>query len=222
MSYVTEIPGMGSGGASNMSMTMTTDMAMKILKRVGDLTTVETHVDAPKITVPPGSPFGAMIKGSVAKSSVARTGTTKMDRHFGVHDVTGAGSTFSGAFGGISFPSHPIHIGDSWDVSMDMGKLMGAVGQGVSSSGKIKMTYTLTGIRQVEGKSVALLSESVDSTNPMNAMGQSVTMHMKGKGTSSIDVATGMFRSSKVVMEISVAMQGHNLVQHMTQSLDRQ
>jgi hypothetical protein len=211
----------GAGSPFNMSMTMSIDM--KAISRNGDLTTIETHAGAPKIDAPAGSPFAGAMKSQMAKGEKGESATIQIDRHFGMHNVTGKASSMSNAFGGMSFPTHALRIGDSWVTSVDLSKVMGAMGGGVGApaGGKLNIKNRLTAIRQINGATIAMIATSTDTSMPIGAGGQSMTMHLTGQGSCSIDVATGMFQSMTMPMDMSMAAQGQTFNMHMNESMTR-
>lgn len=212
----------GAGGAGKppkaMDMGMNTSMAIRVVKRSGDVTTIETKMSEPKMT---GSLAGMAGGNNALKGG--KTSTSTIDRHFHIASVGGAGAQLSGAFGNLAFPNRPLRVGDTWTETVDLAKVMGAMGggMGASGAGKLPMKFRLVRIERQGGEPVAVLAVTSDSTMNIRPMNQPMTLHMIIRGSNTVDISTGMYRDSSMVMDMDMAFQGKPMKQHMVEKMTR-
>ncbi len=205
----------GQMGNSGMSMTTNT----KVLSFEKGFYKLENTPSNVKMT-------GAMSSGNAGKT-MEKPSIMYMDQHF-KPKLAGNGSAgmaqmmsgMNNAYAGITFPSKPIKIGETWTNSIDMGQAMGAAAKaapGMKSSGKMNMTYKLL---KVEGNSVLIglnISGSVNMSmagaqgQPGGASGFKMSMTFSGTGTSSIEKNTGIPIGSNTKMTIKSNFGGKDM-----------
>jgi hypothetical protein len=113
---------------------------------------------------------------------------------------------FQQGFQGL--PEGPVSPGESWEMGIDMPMAMGTA--------RAQFVYTLDGVDEVEGGTVARMSLvgeiealEADPSNPMAAM-----MQMQGgamSGSVSFDLTRGIVLGSDVTTNMNVAMMGEEV-----------
>ena len=181
---------------------------------------------------------GGMGNSDKVKKGMEKTTTMYVDKHFKPKmesanqspDMQKMMSGMNSAFSGVTFPSKPVKIGESWTNSIDMGAIMGAAAkgqkgaEGMKSSGKVNLTYKLL---KADAGSVTIgmsISGTVNMSMaggkgaPGGPQGMKIAMTMSGGGTSSMERATGtpLNSSTKITMQMNFAGQPMNLVQTIT------
>jgi hypothetical protein len=200
-----------------MTMGTSSDITMKVVKRQGDVTTIESTVGDSKVT---GSMAAQM--GNLAKSMSGKKVESQVGTDFKVRGQSAGQSPFTGALGNLSFPNHPVHVGESWTQSISLSKMMGAMGGGASSGGDLPFTFTFKGVENRGGEKVAVLAIAANSATPMKLMGQSVEIHLNLHGSALIDLASGMYRDTRMVGDIEFGAKAQGTMkQHMEESLTR-
>ena len=164
---------------------------------------------------------GGMGKNDEVKKAMSKPTIVYMDKHFkpkmaantsaGMQQMMGG---MNNAMAGITFPTKPVKIGETWTSSLDMGQMMGAAAKGQSgaaglkSTGKLTTTYKLL---KVDG-STFTIGITMGGTVNMNmaggkggAQGMKMAMNMSGGGTSTMERNTGIPVSStmKTTMQMS-------------------
>jgi hypothetical protein len=181
---------------------------------------------------------GGMGNAGQMKKAMEKTTTLYVDKHFKpkmdnanqAPDMQKMMSGMNSAFSGVTFPSKPVKIGDSWTNTIDMGALMSAATkgqkatQGMKSNGKVNLTYKLL---KADAGSVTIglsingtvnMSMAGGNGVPGGPQGMKMSMSMSGGGTSSMERATGtpLNSSTKINMQMSFAGQPMNIVQSVT------
>jgi len=186
---------------------------------------METKIVNVTSTAPAGSPAAAgaeagakMMKGK----SVQMTINDLYEPQGAKGMPMGLDSMFQGGGQNVVFPVKPVHIGDSWSSELDLGKMLGGMFGGKSSSltvkGKIPLQFKLLKISGAGPKSTALVG-IVMKGNVTMQMGQSVDIAMDGAGTFLIDIASGMTIGSDMKMTTHMGAQGTSMAQKMSMSL---
>ena len=179
---------------------------------------------------------GGMGGGDAAKKAAEKATIVYMDKHFKPKLEGGSNaamnqmmSGMSSALSGVTFPSKPVKVGDTWTNTIDMGALMGAAtkgqkgAEGMKSSGKINITYKLA---KVDSSAVSInmtISGTVNMTMaggagaPGGAQGMKMSMTMTGGGTSSMERNTGAPLSSNTKMNMQMNFSGQPM--NMTQTI---
>jgi hypothetical protein len=199
------------------------DFDMKILSRDGDVTTIESKMGKAKVTIPDDSPLSAM-KDQMEESMSGKSSQTKIDSQYKVQSATGAGADM--AFSGmqnLSFPKHSLKVGETWTTDMDLGKVLsGPMTKnlpGAKATGKIPINFRLEKVTLSGGQTLAEIHIDMKGDMDLDVSGQSMAMHLDGSGSFTIDVATGMTVSTKMVSSNNMAIGSMNMVQHMTQTM---
>jgi hypothetical protein len=206
--------------APPMEMTTDSDIDMKVLSRANEISTIESRTSNAKITTPPDSPMANMAE-QMEKTMSAMVVESQFDSHYNVKGIKGAPAGMESMSAGInmSFPTDPIKIGDKWSSSLDMGKMLGAMTQGVEVSGKIPIKFTLEKVDQKGDQSLASIQILMDGDMTMSPAGQTMTVHMHGTGHFTVDLATGMTVESEVKSNSTFSIAGQEMTQRMTQSM---
>ncbi len=176
---------------------------------------------------------GGMPKGDEAKKALSKPTLVYVNKQFkpkssgkdssGIEQMMGG---MSGAMSGISFPSKPIKVGETWTTSFDMGQAMGAAAkgqpaaQGLKSAGKINTTYKLL---KADANTVTI-GVTIGGTMNMNmaggkggGQGMKMSMALSGGGSSTLDRNTGIPISSNMKTSMQMAgMQAFNMTMSMT------
>jgi hypothetical protein len=212
----------------NSGMTMTT--STKVLSFEKGFYKLENTPSNVKMT-------GAMAGAAKGNAAVQKPSIMYMDQHFkpklagnGTPGMAQLMGGMNDAYAGITFPSKPIKVGETWTNSIDMGQAMGAAAKaapGMKSTGKMNMTYKLL---KVEGNSVLIglnISGTVNMSmaggkgQPGGASGFSMAMTFSGNGTSSIEKSTGIPISSNTKMSIKSNFGGKDMTFTQTMSSKR-
>lgn len=119
--------------------------------------------------------------------------------------------------GTITFPSKPLEIGESWTQVSDVtapqvGKM------------KVTATYTYNGPKEVDGKNLESISQSIEMQMPENANNM-FEMDFKAKeseGEILFDNELGIVHSNNIkqVFDITITMQGQVIKNEMTQTIE--
>ena len=165
------------------------------------------------------------------KKALEKSTILYLDKHFKPKvDATKSGdiqnmmSGMNSAFSGVTFPTKPVKIGESWTNTIDMGALIGGAvkGQkavaGMKSTGKVNLTYKLL---KADANSV-LIGLSIAGTVNMDmpgakGAGMKMSMTMSGGGTSSMERGTGTPISSSTKMNMQMNLGGQPMT--MTQTI---
>jgi len=201
----------GAGGAGlggPMKMGFSSDISMKVLDRKNGISTIESKTGAPKFTAPEGSPFAAMMKQGMDKAgNKGQTGRAEVDEQFHLRSGSfGGGKAMGGdnsqMFQYLYYPSHPLHVGDTWQSKLDLGKMMAGMGGAAGSAmggmkirGVFPLQFKLTGIDHVGGTTIARIALSADGTMTVNVSGTDMPMKMKIEGHYQVDAGSGMTRA---------------------------
>jgi hypothetical protein len=212
-------------GMPSMNFKMDLGMQMKALSKTGDVTSMEYRVTSVKVTAPSDSPMASM-QQTMQKQLSGKVFKGNIDSLYHVSGMSGSGmdSMINSMSSNISYPNHPVKVGESWTTSLDMGKAMGAMGGGMGLSAgtsKIPVTFRLVKISNQGGKTVAAVRVSMNGV--MNLGGaQAMKMNLDSSGTINIDVANGMTLNQMMTSTIGMNVAGKHLVQHMNQALSQQ
>ena len=151
--------------------------------------------------------------------------TMYMDQHFKPKFDAGSGSddvqkllkSMGSAFAGVTYPSGPVQIGDTWTRSIDFGELMSAIiktqkgENSLKASGKINLTFKLV----KADESAVAISSTIGGTITMDmsetAGGMKIPMTFSGGGTSSMDRATGIPLNSDTKMNMQMNFGGQTM-----------
>jgi len=215
-----------------MKMGFSSDISMKVLDRKNGISTIESKTGAPKFTAPEGSPFAAMMKQGMDKAgNKGQTGRAEVDEQFHLRSGSfGGGKAMGGdnsqMFQYLYYPSHPLHVGDTWQSKLDLGKMMGSMGSaggaamgGMKIKGDLPLKFKLVGIDHVNGFTIARITLSVDGTMTMNMSGTDMPMKMKIDGHYTVDAASGMTRSCDFSSSTNANIMGMNMQQKMSYKL---
>jgi len=219
---------MGPMGAS--SFTTSVEMSIKALSRSGDVTTVETTGKNAKVTMPPGSPAAGM-KDAMEKQMSSMKTTSKMNSHYGVvGSDTAIMASLSGGPGsattGLTFPDHPVKVGDTWKASLDFGKIGKAIGgkmgvSGMSMSGVIPIKMKLLSISGGKASIAMDMTGTLVMGMPAGAGPKSISTKMSSKGTFVCNLSDGTVVSSSMTSDSTTPMGNSSMKQHMTNSMTR-
>ncbi len=228
-------PKVGSTYKSSMTMAQTSQMgnsttsmmvAMKVLGLENGYYKLQSTTSNVKTTGGPGA------SSEATKKAMEKTTILYMDKHFKPKmdtsksaDMQSMMSGMNSAFSGVTFPSKPVKIGESWTNTIDMGALISgaAKGQkgaaGMKSTGKVNLTYKLL---KADASSV-LIGLSIAGTVNMDVpgakgAGMKMSMSMSGGGTSSMERGTGtpISSSTKMNMQMNFGNQPMNITQTIT------
>jgi hypothetical protein len=224
MSQTMSMPG-SKTPMPNTDMTMIIPTTMKATKRSGLVTTLETSSGQMKLLLPPNSILSSQ-KSQIEKAAAPRTISMDMDASFKILRSSGPGSTATTAFQSISFPNHPIRVGEAWSAVVDLSKFMGASGVGGASptamTGKLPTTYKLLSLSGSGAKAVAKIAISMKGKITVTASGQAVPVNIDGTGVSTFEISSGMVAGSQMTMNTFVKMPQMSMKQTMHQSMVRQ
>ena len=166
------------------------------------------------------------------KKAMEKSTTMYMDKHFKPKfDKAGAGadqmlSGMNSAFSSITFPSKPVKVGDTWNNSIDMGSMMGAMTKGQKAAAGMKATGVITvtfKLLKIDGSSVTIGSSmngsvNMDMSGMKGAAGSQATkmvMKLSGGGTSSMERSTGIpiGSSMKITTQVNAGGQSFSSTQ---------
>lgn len=196
--------GMGGGGAAS-TMNGTYNQWYIVKSKNAKGTVIQSKVTNAKVT-------GGAMDGKAMADAMQKQVVTATYSPLGAYltgDVNmGNMGAMSGQAGvqGVIFPQAAVKVGTTWKATVDIGKLMGAAGEGgpkVVSGGKVPVTYKITGFKTVAGKRVAGIS-AVMNGNVVMSMGQAaqgaqgqMKLGIKSTSTGQVDIGTGMVRTMK-------------------------
>ncbi|CAN5343564.1 hypothetical protein BH11ARM1_BH11ARM1_14150 [soil metagenome] len=228
-SYVTKTSSSGMPGGQNMNMTTTANMSIKALSRKGDVTSVETIMSGLKMVAPPGSQMAAQLKAGNASSKP----TTSITRVTSSYKLVGIDSpdakskqtmdAASAAMAGMSFPTHPVKVGDTWSTEIDFSKV---AGQGMGA-GMMKGTIPVKlKVISLTGTTVTISTVMNGTTNmemPAGPNGQTGKMSMKivSVGTSAIKISDGTLLNTKMDMTMTMSIMSMNIATKVSMSMKR-
>jgi hypothetical protein len=212
--------------ASPMGMNTQMDINMKVVSRTGDITSLETRMSNMKMN---GAGASA-VQGAMEKKMSGMVVKTQVDGQYRTKSVNGSSmdSMLSG-FSGVTFPNHPVKIGDTWNSNLDLGKALGGMTgsmPGMKINGNIPIHIRLSGFSHGGGRAQAEIHFTMkgDVTMSMSAGPNGKPMNMKmsmdGSGTNLVELATGMPTTSKSIIAMTMEVGGMHLVQHMTQNMN--
>lgn len=208
----------------NTDMTMIIPTMLKATKRSGLVTTLETSVGQMKLILPPNSILAGQ-KSQMEKAAAPKSTFMDMDASFKILRSSGPNSASTTAFQSMSFPNHPIRVGETWNSIIDFSKFMGASGVGGATppgmTGKVPTTYKLLSLSGSGAKAVAKIALTMKGNMTVTASGQTVPLQIDGAGLSSFEVSTGMVASSQLTMNIFVRMPQMTMKQNLVQSMVR-
>jgi hypothetical protein len=207
-----------SGGPTG-NMTQSMDYLVKIVKKVGDVYHVETKIANSKMSGPMATgPQAEAIKKATEAGRIAATyngrGTQLSAKMVGnnnpqAQQVGAAMGMMNFGFLGLEFPSGPARVGTTWTKKHDLKKLLGSALGPMASQMKISaspLTIKYT-VKQISGSNVTIGS-TYDGTMTMSVTQQGRTQSFKikmaGTGTSMVDKATGLQRSTTMNMTQSI------------------
>lgn len=198
-------------------------MTMKPTSRAGSVTTVQSSLTNGKSVVPPSK----MGKGGTTKipdiGMISRMGT-----NYKVIDMKPANSS-SGAsvasasqmmngMSGVTFPEHPVKVGDTWKVDLDFSKMAGAMPMsGMTMTGKIPFTMKLAKATAT----TATITISISGSASVSAQGQTIPFKITGGGTADFDRATGLTKSMTMTMNNKISMGAQSMTQQIVQTMKR-
>jgi hypothetical protein len=206
------------------------EMDMKVLSRTGDVTSLQTKMGKATVNTPPGSPIAAS-KASMEKMFNGMVVKSKIDSLYHVRGVAETGGAAEAMMGGMSnlgnmsnmsFPNHPIRVGETWSGDMDLGKAMGGLSKsmpGAKITGDIPIKFTLMGLDRRGGQPVANIRITMIGDMSIGASGQSMKIHMDANGNCVLELATGMTVSTRMIAASTMNIGGMKMVQHMTQAM---
>ncbi|RYG19407.1 hypothetical protein EON82_21495 [bacterium] len=226
MSSSAPMPGMNGP----MVITTTTPMEIRVVKRVGNVTTMETKTGKPTVTLPKNSPMAGM-KSQMEKQGGGVVGTVSINEFGEVKGFDAKGSGQNAAMAqqmsggvlsglqGVSLPKRAVKVGDTWSSSIDMGK---AVGMGMGAPGasqKMPVTFRLASIENKGGKRLARVAMTMKGSMKVNAGGQQVPITMNMSGHSLFEIATGLTVGTSMTSDSTFAVMGNTMKQHMVMSM---
>lgn len=210
------VPGVGA-----MPMKTTTEMTMTAVSRSGDKTTVATEVIKAKVDVPANSPMAAQ-KSQTEQRMKGVKGRMVMGSDFkivgGKAGMPGMSMGMSG-MPSMSFPNHPVRVGETWKSNLDLAKMMGGGMMGMKMNGNIPINFRLVSVTGSGASRVARIEMKMKGV--MNMSGGAMNMSTNLNSTSLLDmeVATGMTRNMKMVMDSTINVGKQNMKQHMTMTM---
>jgi Family of unknown function (DUF6263) len=169
---------------------------------------------------------GGMGANDQVKKAMEKPSTIYMDKHFkpkvAANSSAGMQQMMGGAsnpMAGITFPSKPVKVGETWTNTIDMGAMMGAASKGqpgaagMKSSGKLTLTYKLL---KIEASTVTIgttLSGTVNmdmagGKGTSGGAGMKMSMTMSGGGTSTMERSTGIPIGSDSKMSMQMGGMG--------------
>lgn len=130
-------------------------------------------------------------------------------------------SAGSGAMSGVTFPAHPLKVGDRWEAAIDFGKLATGSTTGMSMNGKIPVKMKLISVAGGKATIGVSMVGTLNMTAP-GAAGGKIQSKMDGKGTFVCNISDGTMVSTNMVTDTTTAIGANTMKQHMVQSLKRQ
>lgn len=177
---------------------------------------------------------GGMGANDQIKKAMEKPTIIYMDKHFkpkiagnsqaGLQQMMGGASN---ALAGVTFPSKPVKIGETWTNTIDMGAMMGAAAKsqpnaaGMKSSGKMVTTYKLL---KVDASTITI-GMTISGTVNMDmaggkgaggGQGMKMAMTMSGGGTSTMERSTGIPMGSDTKMSIQMGGVGQGFTMNQT------
>ena len=97
-------------------------------------------------------------------------------------------------FMGLVCPSSAIHVGSTWNSTLDLGRVLGAAGMGGANGGNstVPISFKLSSVAETGGKTIADIAIDVSGSAVLTVMGQSVTDKLSLKGELHVDAAKGL------------------------------
>ncbi|MCW5943012.1 MAG: hypothetical protein KIS66_12315 [Fimbriimonadaceae bacterium] len=207
----------GMGGTGSMSMKIATDMVYTIKARKGTNTTMETATTGAKVTAPQGSPMAGMAQ-QLEKQLKGQTMTVTLDEFGKMVSSPGANPALgAGANTSVEYPKNPVSVGSTWSAVVDMGKILAAQGLRVTG-GRIPFNYRVTKIEAVGGKTLVHLTQAATgkfSASGAAAGGGAMAIGLDSATTMVVDAGSGMIRTSKGTMTMTMAAGQMKMTQTM-------
>lgn len=207
----------GMGGTGAMSMKVTTELVYSVKARKGTNTTMETRTTSAKVTAAPGSPMAGMA-AQFEKQLRGQTMTVTLDELGKMVSAPGSsGATMAaGANTSVEYPRNPVKVGTTWSAVVDMGRLLATQGLKVNG-GKIPFRYKVAKIESVGGQTLVHLSQSAKGNFTTAATGGPGPMKIGLDSSTAIvvEAATGMLRSSKGTMTMTLSAGSMTMTQTM-------
>ncbi|MEQ1822792.1 MAG: hypothetical protein ABL949_09790 [Fimbriimonadaceae bacterium] len=110
-----------------------------------------------------------------------------------------------------AYPTHPVKVGDSWKVTLDLAEMFEAMGKGqitVTQGGKVSMNIKLTGFGTVKSRRVAELKFTSKANLKFKGPGGSGSASMDISGLQSVDTLTGLLLRAKTTAKMIMAIPG--------------
>lgn len=219
----------GGAGDQNIGSKIEATYVIKTGKVDAEKGSAEAEVTTTLTKITMDSPMGGMGTDDLVNKPVVIKGTIDTRGRILMPPAKGSNPFLSGAMSvgsstmGIELPDHAVKVGDSWTVMMPKNVMLG--------DAEHKLTATLTGEKEVEGKTVYVvklvgdLNVDVDLSKTMgeqSAMlnGQKLLMkgkiHLESEGT--VDKATGktLTLSSKTKTDQQMEMPDMGLTMNTT------
>lgn len=208
----------GMGGAGTMSMKVTTELVYSVKSLKGTNTTMETTTKSAKVTAPQGSPMAGMA-AQLEQQLKGQTMTVTLDELGKMVSTPGTNATMAaGANTSVEYPRNPVSVGSTWSAIVDMGKVLAAQGLQVTG-GKIPFNYKVTKIESVGGQTLVHLSQAAKGNFTTSAAAGAGAGSMKvgldSKTGIVVEAATGMLRSSKGTMTMTLSAGSMTMTQTM-------
>jgi hypothetical protein len=177
---------------------------------------------------------GGMGSNDQVKKSMEKPSIMLMDKHFkpkmaanssvGMQQMMGG---MNNMMSGITFPTKPVKIGETWTNTIDMGQMMGAAAKsqpnaaGLKSTGKMTMTYKLLKIDATK----VTIGMTINGTVNMDmaggkgangGQGMKMSMTMTGGGTSTMERNTGIPIGSDTKIAMKMGGMGQGMTMNQT------
>lgn len=224
-----KMAGMPTGSRNapgDFGMSIQAKQTMRVLASSKSRTTLDYGLSDVKVKLPANSPMAGM-KDSMA-SSMARHGTIEVDpqgKMIGTEAVPSGGmfQTMNPqtALGGVSYPKGPVKVGAKWSTKLDFSKL-GQATSGMKISGSCPINFTLAESGTRGGKRAVRIDYTMVGTMAMAFGQQNVTTKLNGRGSSWVEVATGMLIESTATQISDIKMGKTSMQQTMKTTLKRQ
>lgn len=221
----------GSGMPKPIDSTTITPLTLRIVSRDAGVTTIESKIGAVKLELPADSPLAGM-KEQIEKSASNVTHTVRVDEGGSILnskiDAQGPGADFvrqiangmTKGLQGISYPKHPLQAGEAWSDTLDLGKMLttAMAGMDMQAEGKVALGFRLLSV--TDGLARVVFTMNGRAVGHDAAKTRSLSMDTNAVGESTVDLATGLSRTSKTTGDNVLTTGGKTLHQHMVVTLE--